>query len=115
MSEMAKLKKAKRLIEKDRINAGKSKSVRYSAPTKESILSLTKTISNRSLCQELGVSLSFIEKLKRNSLSSSTSKESDTPLQLFDVTNSFMQEAPAKVLPIMKFTTARGLTIEIFE
>ena len=109
-----KLREAKGLVKKDKLNAGNSKRVLYSVETKKKILSLTKTLSNKTIVEELGVSHSFIEKLKRNFVADKT-EEDHTPVQLFELPNSFMKEQMSDSAPIMRLTTSKGLSIEIFE
>jgi len=108
------LKDVKELVKKEKMMACNPKRMTYSKVVEEKISILTKTIPTRELAQELKLSRSFIGKLKKRSLEQKV-EDNSSPIQLLDLSNSFMKGDTPEVLPIVKFTTARGLTIEIFE
>ena len=108
------LKELKVLIRKEKMMAPNPKCMRYSKSIKEKIATLTRTISCKELSKELNISRSFVEKLKRTT---NNGKKNDfsPPIKLLDLSNSFVKDDSSNLHPVMKLTTARGLTIEIFE
>ena len=110
-----KLNEVKELVqkEKEQIKAAGLKRIRYSKSLKDKVSKLAVTMSVKELSEQVGVSKAFIEAAKKNA--SNPRPQATPPVQLFDVTNSFMKSGAIKSLPIIKFTTTRGLLIEIFE
>jgi hypothetical protein len=110
-----KLQETKKLIKKDRLKAKNPKKVKYSKVAKEKISDLIKIIPIKKLSVELGVSKSFLVKLKKSTRTLVKNEKLSSPLQFVEIPNSLMKCDSQKILPIMRFSTAKGLTIEIFE
>ena len=114
----ANLQEAKDLIKRDQLKAKSAKKRSFSKSTKEKISALTKIIPIKKLSEELNVSKSFLEKLKKSNLTTGSSVEKEnfpSALQFLEIPSSVMKNQSQKILPSIRFSTSRGLTIEIFE
>ncbi len=120
------LKKLNELIKMAKRNANNPKRPKYSPEIRNSIIELTNRMSNIQITRELGVSGSFIARLKKRSKNLSINKKSEPSskfqfLQVDDQFNNFMKDdhfdnfiKNDKAIPTIKLTTNGGVTIEIF-
>lgn len=114
----ANLQEAIDLIKRDQLKAKSAKKMSYSKAAKEKICSLIKIIPIKKLAEELNVSKSFLEKLKRSNLTTASPGEKEnfsSALQFLEIPSSVMKDHSQKILPSIRFCTSKGLTIEIFE
>ena len=81
----AKLQEAIDLIKKDKFKAKSAKKVTYSKVAKEKIIALIKIIPIKELSVELGVSRSFLEKLKRSTITIGKKENLPSPLKFLEI------------------------------
>lgn len=97
----------------------------YSSAIKDGILNLTNTMSSKKISNELEVSLSFVEKVRKSSLRSKTlgkssskkSKQSQntSDFHFLQLPNEAKKEKNDDRKCFMKVTTKSGISIELWE
>lgn len=117
------LEKLKRLVAEGK--AQRPQKPIYSNAIKDGILSLTKTMPSTKISNELGVSLSFVEKIRKSSVRSQTlCKSSSEKLKIgrnssdfhfLQIQNSAKEEKNDDRKCFMKVTTKFGISIELWE
>jgi hypothetical protein len=117
------LEKLKKLVAE-----GKAKRPRkpvYSNVVKDGILNLTNTMSSRKISNELGVSLSLVEKVRKSSARSKTLEKSSSKkfktsqnssdFHFLQLPNEIKKEKNDDRKCFMKVTTKSGISIELWE
>ncbi len=111
------MKKLNELIKKTKRSAKNPQRPSYSQEIKNNVIKLTDNMSNIQIKKELGISESFIARLRKQANDLSTNKKPKTSsefnfLQVDDKFNDLMKDD--KITPVIKLTTNGGVTIEIF-
>lgn len=87
----------------------------YSSAIKDGISDLTNTMSSKKISNELGVSLSFVERVRKSSSKKSKQSQNTSDFHFLQLPNEAKKEKNDDRKCFMKVTTKSGISIELWE